>query len=212
MALFVTPDCPWTCTVRVWVGVTRAIASSVKLSHTSAHHRIPDLKLVATTTLTTTNAVQDDKSMLGAFSPVVKAIVLQVLFVFMKSLSLVSFYHEGSWRVIVREVLSSAFYVPDVMVDFRGFFTWPDFSLPNLEFKLTLGVSFVSIAVFAPYFRGVLSWCYTQPWFAMGSDKPGRWEARLMAVFAGLRWVWVGVWLGWVWCVRGCVVVSKVPL
>ena len=164
--------------------------------HPPHTHQFPDpsdtdLQLTTTTTTAKTNAVQDDQSSLKGLSPVVKATLVQVLFMFIKSLSLVSFYHEGSWRVIVREVLSSAFYLPDLMLDFRSFFTWPDFSLPTLEFKLTLGISFVSIAVIAPYFRECLSFCYKQPWFAMGSAKPGRWETRLMAVFAGLRWVGV---------------------
>ena len=171
----------------------KCYASDPRINHPSHHHhhQFPDppessLPLTITTT-TTTNTVQHGKALLEKLSPFLKATLLQTLFVFMQALSFVDFYREGDWWTIVTHLLASAFYLPNLLVDFRDFFAWPDISLPHLEFKLTLAVSFVGIAVFAPYFRAVLSWCYTQSWFVRGSDKPGRWEGRLMAVFAGLR-------------------------
>ena len=160
-------------------------------SHHHHHHQFPDppessLKLTSTTT-TSTNAVQHGKASLEKLSPFLKATLLQTLFIFIQGLSFVGFYREGDWWAIVKHLLVNAFYLPHLAVDFRDFFAWPDFSLPTLEFKLTLAVSFVGIAVVAPYFRAVLSWCHSQSWFATGAGKPGRWEGRIMAVFAGLR-------------------------
>ena len=158
---------------------------------TTHHHQFPDppessLKLTSTTT-DSTNAVQHGKASLEKLSPFLKATLLQTLFIFIQALSFVGFYREGDWWAIVKRLLLDAFYLPHLAVDFRDFFAWPDFSLPTLEFKLTLAVSFVGIAVVAPYFRAVLSWCHSQSWFATGAGKPGRWEGRIMAVFAGLR-------------------------
>ena len=156
------------------------------------HHQFPDppessLELTSTTTTTTTDAVQHNKAALEKLSPFLKATLLQTLFIFIQALSFVGFYREGDWWAIVTHLLANAFYLPYLAVDFWDFFAWPDFALPALEFKLTLAVSFVAIAVVAPYFRAVLSWCHAQPWFATGGGKPGRWEGRLMAVFAGIR-------------------------
>ena len=147
----------------------------------------PESSLELTSTTTSTNAVQHGKALLEKLSPFLKATLLQTLFIFIQALSFVGFYREGDWWAIVKRLLVDAFYLPHLAVDFRDFFAWPDFSLPTLEFKLTLAVSFVGIAVVAPYFRAVLSWCHSQSWFATGAGKPGRWEGRIMAVFAGLR-------------------------
>ena len=183
---------PYTTGVHVRLSFSpKSYASTDHLPTTTHHHQFPDppessLKLTTTTT-DSTNAVQHGKASLEKLSPFLKATLLQTLFIFIQALSFVGFYREGDWWAIVKRLLLDAFYLPHLAVDFRDFFAWPDFSLPTLEFKLTLAVSFVGIAVVAPYFRAVLSWCHSQSWFATGAGKPGRWEGRIMAVFAGLR-------------------------
>ena len=96
-----------------------------------------------------------------------------------------------TWLEHAKELLS-VFTVEEFAIRLWVNFAWPDFRLAEIQMTFNLTFGIVCLTLVASYLMQALLWCASEPWFAMSSTRPGKFEERLMVAFASVRLVSVG--------------------